>query len=218
MHLNSSFNVGNSISKQNKENLNKTTNENGNFKDISYSPITHRFNQNYENFLNRKPITERKENTLINLSHFDEFNVKIFILFFFSHKYYPYYLLNPIQAKNNEFINNKIREKSQSRIDLSTKVSNKIYKNLDKSKEILQDVKHGFFEEKLTRDYVKEKAMLKSVQMEEVRKQIKFRDVKRNEINDYWEKNNKLIEKSYDDLNKTNNHDLFKDYKNRYSI
>ena len=96
MHLNSSFNVGNSISKQNKENLNKTTNENGNFKDISYSPITHRFNQNYENFLNRKPITERKENTLINLSHFDEFNVKIFILFFFSHKYYPYYLLNPI--------------------------------------------------------------------------------------------------------------------------
>ena len=55
--------------------------------------------------------------------------------------------------------------------------------------------------------------MLKSVQMEEVRKQIKFRDVKRNEINDYWEKNNKLIEKSYDDLNKTNNHDLFKDYK-----
>lgn len=96
-------------------------------------------------------------------------------------------------------LSNRIRDKSQKRIELSNKVAEKLLKSPSiTEKAILQDVTNIPFEEKLTKDYIREKAYLKAMEMEEIRNKIKYRDEKRSEIYQYWDMNNKLIEKSSD--------------------
>lgn len=108
-------------------------------------------------------------------------------------------LLTSIQQKNNELLSNRIQEKSQRRIELSNKAGEKLLKSPSKvEKSILQDVNSIPFEEKLTKDYIREKANLKAMEMEEIRNKMKYRDEKRSEIYHYWDMNNKLIEKSTD--------------------
>jgi hypothetical protein len=101
---------------------------------------------------------------------------------------------------------------------LSKKAGESLLRSPNKTpKEKLQEVPHGILEEKFTKDYVREKALIKTMQMEEIRNKIKFRDQKRNEIYDYWEMNNKLINKSTDRVNKKDIYDqdqaFFKSFK-----
>jgi hypothetical protein len=63
-------------------------------------------------------------------------------------------------------------------------------------KESLQNGDHIPIEDKFTKDHVREKATLKANKLEDIRNKIKFRDEKRSEIHDYWNMNNKLINKT----------------------
>ena len=58
----------------------------------------------------------------------------------------------------------------------------------------MQEGEHIPIENKFTKDYVREKAVIYSKNLEEQRKMIKYRGEKRSEIHDYWNMNNKLIE------------------------
>lgn len=65
-----------------KEESNKSFYENINLKDRSYSPITHRRNQQVENFMKEKHSAiqlhnQSKDQEHIKLNHFEEFNVNI---------------------------------------------------------------------------------------------------------------------------------------------
>jgi len=86
-------------------------------------------------------------------------------------------------------------------------------------KEKLQDCEHIPIENKFTKDHIKIKAEIKAKQMEEIRNKIKFRDEKRSEIYDYWNMNNKLIDRTYertpiDAAAITDDRAHFKSYKN----
>ena len=63
-------------------------------------------------------------------------------------------------------------------------------------KQVMQDVEHVPIENKFTKDYIREKANLKAIEMEEIRNKIKFRDEKRSEIQEYWKMNDNLINKT----------------------
>lgn len=60
----------------------------------------------------------------------------------------------------------------------------------------MQNGEHIPIENKFTKDHVRESATQKANQLEEMRNKIKFRDEKRPEIHDYWNMNNKLINKT----------------------
>jgi len=94
----------------NTERLNKTTYENINFKERSYSPITHKKNlyvEEYAKIKNCPMDNDSKDNKYRNLNYFDEFNV---IYFLFSdiqinYFYLLKFLINIL--KNFIFILNK---------------------------------------------------------------------------------------------------------------
>lgn len=71
------------------------------------------------------------------------------------------------------------------------KISNK------NPKDKLQNEENIPIENKFTRDYRKDSADLKIKNLEEQRKKIKYRDEKRSEIQEYWNMNNKLINKTF---------------------
>jgi len=105
-------------------------------------------------------------------------------------------------------------------MELTNKAAERLLKSPYKpEKQILQDVESIPFEEKLTKDYIREKAYVKAMEMEEIRNKIKYRNEKRSEIYQYWDMNNKLIDKSadkqQDGSSNTNNWDnkYFKDHK-----
>ena len=86
---------------------------------------------------------------------------------------------------------------------MSQYVVEKILKNTNNSKDILQEVPNGIFVDKFTKDYSKEKTMNKYSQIGEITNQIKFRNNERNEINKYWDMNNKLLNISINNSDKT---------------
>lgn len=103
-------------------------------------------------------------------------------------------------------------------MEQTNKVAEKLLKNPIKvQKEILQNGPHTPFEDKLTRDYIKDKAFQKTMEMEEIRSKIVYRDEKRNEIYQYWDMNSKLIDKSSDNKDRRNNFKedaiLYKEFK-----
>jgi hypothetical protein len=85
-------------------------------------------------------------------------------------------------------------------------------------KDKLQNGEHIPIENKFTKDHIRENATIKANHLEEMRNKIKFRDEKRSEIHDYWNMNNKLInktlEKSPNDISGMNEERInFKSYK-----
>jgi hypothetical protein len=81
---------------------------------------------------------------------------------------------------------------------MSIKAGESLYKSSNnKFKEILQKGEHIPIEDKFSKDYRKERAIIYSKNLDEQIKMIKYQGEKRKEIDDYWNMNNKLIERTF---------------------
>ena len=103
-----------------------------------------------------------------------------------------------LKEKNNLIVQEQIKQKIEQRSDKA----NIIYRNIIESnnndkKEILQNNRLEIpFENRLTKDFFKEKAIIKSKNLEQIKNKINIISNERKEVTDYYEMNNKILNKT----------------------
>ena len=100
--------------------------------------------------------------------------------------------------KNNKLQKDNIDKKIQQRIDVGNKVLNKVVIGTDTNKkEVLQNKSNVSLDERFSIDYRKERAMLKTSVLDNLRNKMNHNDNNnRSDVNDYYEMNNKLIKEN----------------------